>query len=252
MTTPFRIAMQLLTRIPVTTPNDITPEQQGMSLLYYPVVGLIIGIIIYGVMYFITPISNTISAAIALTLWVLLTGGLHLDGLADSADAWLGGTKANKDETIKRSFEIMKDPNCGPAGVFWIVLILLLKFAALTEITQSTLFVILVVPVIGRAVAVLLFLITPYVSQSGIASVIVQHIPYKQAYGMLFAVVVLLGIVNIYSLVVLCVSVIVMLLLRQLMLNRLDGMTGDTTGALIEITEAVAIITSILIFTIVT
>ncbi len=250
MTTPFRIALQLLTRIPVTTPTDITPQQQGMSLLYYPIVGLIIGAVLYGVMYFITPISNVISAAIALTIWVLITGGLHLDGLADSADAWLGGTKANKDETKKRSFEIMKDPNCGPAGVFWIVLILLLKFAALTEITHSTLFVIVVVPVIGRALAVLLFLITPYVSQSGIASTIAQHIPRKLAYGMLLAIVVLLSIVNFYSLVVLLSAVIVMLLLRYLMLNRLNGMTGDTTGALIEITEAVAIITSILIFNI--
>lgn len=247
MFTPFRLAIQFLTRIPVTTPEKITPVQQGESLLYYPLVGFLIGAVLYGILYLIQPLSDFISASIVLTIWVLLTGGLHLDGLADSADAWLGGTKENKDEMKARSFEIMKDPYCGPAGVFWVVLVLILKFSALIEISQSNSYVILLVPVIGRGMAVLLFLTTPYVSKYGIASQIAEHIPSKMAYIMLINVALIIIVTNLYGTFIIISVVFVMILLRQLMINRLDGMTGDTAGALIEISESVSLIMYILI-----
>ncbi len=248
MITALRIAFQFLTRIPIATPNEITIEQQSKSLLFYPLVGLFIGAVLFTVMYFINPVSNLIAAAITLTLWVLITGGLHIDGLADSADAWLGGTKASKEATKARSFQIMKDPNCGPTGVFFIVLILLLKFSALSEVTAETLFIILLVPVIGRTLAVLLFITTPYVSPNGIASHYAKYIPRKMAIAIVFFVALFLVFINIYSLLVILVSVLAMVLLRQVMLSRLDGMTGDTAGALIEITECVSLVTYILIF----
>ncbi|MFH4181104.1 adenosylcobinamide-GDP ribazoletransferase, partial [Acinetobacter baumannii] len=58
------------------------------------------------------------------TLWIWLTGGLHLDGLADTADAWVGGFGDKQ-----RTLQIMKDPSCGPIGVLSLVIICLLKFA---------------------------------------------------------------------------------------------------------------------------
>ncbi|MFV1982267.1 MAG: adenosylcobinamide-GDP ribazoletransferase [Thiohalomonadales bacterium] len=247
MITPFRIAIQFLTRIPMTIPDKITAKQQGQSLVYYPLVGFIIGVILYGVMYFIQPISDFISAAIVLTVWVLLTGGLHLDGLADSADAWLGGTKGNREEIKVRSFEIMKDPNCGSAGIFWIVLVLILKFSALIEMSQSNIYVILLVPVIGRSMAVLLFLTTPYVSKFGIASKLVEHIPGKLAYFILVCIALIIIVTNLYGRFIIFSVIFIMILLRQLMMNRLEGMTGDTAGALIEITESVSLIMYILI-----
>lgn len=247
MITAFRIAIQFLTRIPVTTPKKISSKQLGLSLLFYPVVGFIIGVILYGVMYFSQPISDFISAGLALTIWVLLTGGLHLDGLADSADAWLGGSKADKEKSKQRSIEIMKDPNCGPAGVFWIAIILILKFSALIEMSQSNIYVILLVPVIARAMAVLLFLTTPYVSKKGIASKMVKHIPNKLSYAMLFTVAMIIIATNMYGTFIILFVVFVMILMRQLMINRLEGMTGDTAGALIEICEAVSLVLYIVI-----
>ncbi|MFV2060728.1 MAG: adenosylcobinamide-GDP ribazoletransferase [Gammaproteobacteria bacterium] len=244
---PFRIAIQFLTRIPVGNLNDITPEQQGESLLYYPLVGFLIGAILYGILYVTQPISDFISAGITLTVWVLLTGGLHLDGLADSADAWLGGTKGDKNEIKVRSIEIMKDPNCGPAGVFWIVIVLMLKFSALIEMSQSNIYVILLVPVIGRGMAVLLFLTTPYISKYGIASKLAEHIPLKMAYVMLINVALIIIVTNLYGTFIIIAIVFVMILLRQIMINRLDGMTGDTAGALIEITESVSLVMYILV-----
>ncbi|VAW97241.1 Cobalamin synthase [hydrothermal vent metagenome] len=250
MITALRLAFQFLTRIPISTPIEITLEQQSKSLLFYPLVGLFIGTVLLSVLYIVNPISNIIAAALTLTIWVLITGGLHIDGLADSADAWLGGTKATKEHTKSRTFEIMKDPNCGPAGVFWIVLIMLVKFAALTEVTQSTLFIVLLVPTIGRTMAILLFITTPYVSPNGIASEYAKYIPQKALIVIIFFVALFLVFINIYSVLVIFTSVLAMILLRQLMLSRLDGMTGDTAGALIEITECVSLVTYILIFSV--
>jgi adenosylcobinamide-GDP ribazoletransferase len=71
-------------------------------------------------------------AALLLTVWVLLSGGLHLDGLADSADAWLGGFGDRE-----RTLTIMKDPRSGPIAVVVLVLVLLLKFCALAGVDRA-------------------------------------------------------------------------------------------------------------------
>jgi len=105
------IAVQFLTRLPVPFRIDHQPRHIGHSLLYYPLVGLLIGGILLAGAELLqrTSLDTGLSAALLLTLWVLLTGGLHLDGLADSADAWVGGL-GDKQHTL----EIMKDPSCGP------------------------------------------------------------------------------------------------------------------------------------------
>ncbi len=247
MIKPFRIAVQFLTRIPVGNLDEIKSKEQGDSLLYYPLVGFIIGVILYAILLLVQPLSDFLSAGIALTVWVLLTGGLHLDGLADSADAWLGGTKGDKDEIKVRSIEIMKDPNCGPAGVFWIVIVLMLKFSALVEMSQSSIYVILLVPVIGRSMVVLLFLTTPYISKYGIASQLAEHIPRKIAYVVLGNVALIIMLTNLYGTFIIIAMIFVMIFLRQLMMKRLEGMTGDTAGALIEITESVSLVLYLLI-----
>ena len=76
--------------------------------------------------------SPLLQAALLLALWVALTGALHLDGLADSADAWLGGFG-----DPARTLEIMKDPRSGPVAVVVLVLLLLLKFSALLVVLQA-------------------------------------------------------------------------------------------------------------------
>lgn len=132
------LAFQFLTRIPVYKVFSIastipSPQVAGKALLYYPVVGAVIGgwliLLPIALNYFGILVSPQMQAALVLVSWVWITGGLHLDGLADSADAWLGGFGDKQ-----RTLDLMKDPTCGPSAVVVLVLLLLLKWLALSEV----------------------------------------------------------------------------------------------------------------------
>ncbi len=87
----FLIALQFLTRLPVPAGGEYSPERVGRSLAWYPLVGLLIGLLLWLADWLLPGQAPLLTAAVLLTLWVGLTGALHLDGLADSADAWVGG-----------------------------------------------------------------------------------------------------------------------------------------------------------------
>lgn len=105
---PFWIALQFLSSLPIRLPGMPTPQELGRSLLFYPLVGLLFGAILWALNGLLLGTPLLLHAALLLTVWVLLSGGLHLDGLADSADAWLGGFGDRE-----RTLTIMKDPRSG-------------------------------------------------------------------------------------------------------------------------------------------
>ena len=113
------IALQFLTRVPVRLTAMPAPEQVGRSLLWYPLLGLLVGGLLLGLHLLLGATPALLQAALLLTVWVAITGGLHLDGLADSADAWAGGFGDRE-----RSLAIMQDPRSGPIAVVVLVLLL--------------------------------------------------------------------------------------------------------------------------------
>ncbi|MGR9115798.1 MAG: adenosylcobinamide-GDP ribazoletransferase, partial [Gammaproteobacteria bacterium] len=128
----FALALQFLTRIPVPLHFTATDRQLGLSVLFYPLVGLMIGSVLWLLNLGFGEMSVELKAALILTCWVWLSGGLHLDGLADCADAWVGGLGSRE-----RSLEIMKDPAAGPSAVVVLVLVLLLKWTALAAVLEN-------------------------------------------------------------------------------------------------------------------
>jgi len=257
MMRPFLIALQFLTRIPVRLKDNPTEKQIASSQLYYPLVGLLIGVLLilpaWVLQWVLQDIPTMLSAAIILTGWVLISGGLHLDGLADSADAWAGGL-GDRDKTLA----IMKDPACGPAGVVSIVLLLLLKFAALHALLEAAasasfpnlpLLVILIAPMLARTIPSLLFLTTPYVRQNGLGSALVTHLPRRGLVFVITAVVAsVLLLAGSVGLGLVLTVVIVFVLARRLMIQRIGGVTGDVAGALIEIAEVSILVCALLIY----
>lgn len=239
----FWLALQFLTRLPVPRIAEYTAENRGRSVLYYPVVGLLIGAVLIGFSFLLADINSGLRAALLLLIWVLLTGALHLDGLADSADAWLGG-RGNRARTL----EIMKDPRSGPAAIVALALMLIVKFAALSALTHAAYWPALVLaPLLGRASLVLLFLTTPYVRAQGIGAVHAANLPRGGAAVVLLTVaigvLVFLGYAGLWPLATALVTV---LLLRRLVLQRLGGATGDTFGATCEIVEAAVLVVTVL------
>lgn len=225
------VAIQFLTIIPVKIRSTLTEKELGLSSLFYPVVGLIIAGLLSIIAVLINEQSSGIQAAIILTVWVIVTGGLHIDGLADSADAWLGGL-GDKQKTLN----IMKDPACGPVAVITLVLLLLLKFVILQQLIESNLFTALLLACfLPRAMLPWLMVTTPYVRKNGIASSMITQIPKNTvlySFLAISAVMLLTG-----NLLLFAFSLFVLLALRYLMLRRLGGMTGDTAGASVEIIE---------------
>lgn len=236
---PFWIALQFLSSLPVRLPGMPEPEQLGRSLLFYPVVGLLFGGLLWLLDTVLLGAPPLLHAALLLTAWVLLSGGLHLDGLADSADAWLGGF-GDRDRTLL----IMKDPRSGPIAVITLVLVLLLKFAALLAlIEQGQTLALLIVPVLGRGALLGLFLTTPYVRAGGLGQALADHLPRRAGWQVLLACalgcVLVAGWAGVWMLVV---AASVFIWLRQMMLCRLEGCTGDTAGALLELLEMVVLV----------
>jgi len=229
------IALQLLTRLPMPrcAYNEVSASR---SLLFYPLVGALLGALVATAGWLLAPHMAALPlAALLLALWVALTGALHLDGLADSADGWLGGFGDRE-----RTLEIMHDPRSGPAAVVAVVLVLLLKFAALTAVLAQHAWLELgSVLLLARTLVPLLFLTTPCARSEGMAATLAARMPRTAAW---IATVVGLALAAWLAPWAAACGLLVWLALRQLMLKRIGGLTGDTTGALIEISETVALL----------
>lgn len=242
MLMPFRIALQFLTRLPVSVPEYRT-EHLRQSLYWYALVGAIIGVILLAAQALLLQIfswdADLIISALLLVLWVVLTGALHLDGLADTADAWLGG-QGDKEKSLR----IMKDPQCGPGGVVAIALTLLVKFAVILYLQQHQQFTyLLIVPVAARCVIPLLFLFTPYVRAEGLGAPFSEGLD-KMAIlpGVIFAIALGFLCNGSWWLVAMLLTALVFWGFRAWMMTRLGGTTGDTAGAMIEALECTLLI----------
>jgi adenosylcobinamide-GDP ribazoletransferase len=237
------IALQFLTRIPVKFREIPTDEQTAKSLLAYPLIGVGIGAVLVIAYLALQDTSALLRSALILTLWVGITGALHLDGLADSADALVGGF-GDKNKTLA----IMKDPNCGPVGVVVLILILLLKFSVLFSLSEQNLVLLLLAPAIARTTILWSFLNIPYVRQGGLGQSFSDFIAYKKtAQWLVVYALLLLFFLNGLGLVLLLATVITLYLLKSIQVARIEGMTGDTLGAQVEIIEVIILITGYLV-----
>jgi len=237
----FLIALQFLTRIPVWLKQQAEDKDIGCSASYYPLIGLIIGFLLFSFLWFLqllsTSVSSAVLAALVLAVWVAITGALHLDGLADSVDGLIGGM-ADKNKML----EIMKDSRSGPMAVTALVVLLLLKWVALESIIQQQLnWVIIFVPALARAYILLLLNTTKYISEDGLASTLVANFPAQKHINTILFI---CSIVFIFSLGfwLIILSLLVFALLRYLMNKHLQGATGDTIGAMVEVIEMASLI----------
>jgi adenosylcobinamide-GDP ribazoletransferase len=131
----LRIAFGLMTTLPFKLPDDWSEGDSGRASVWYPFVGLVIGALTWlvwnGALLNFSPL---IAGVVTLVVWVILTGGLHLDGLADCCDGLLASV------SVQRRLEIMKDPHMGAFGVIGLILILFLKAATLASLTPLSSF----------------------------------------------------------------------------------------------------------------
>lgn len=230
----FKLALGFLTAIPVATEAP-QPGDLGRAALWFPLIGLGLGAILaaafYGLSFVFQP---PIVSALIVALWAALTGGLHLDGLADCCDGLLATT------TPERRLEIMRDPRLGSFGVIGLILVLILKVSTLTFATLDP-----------PTTHVLLFLFTPALARWLILPVALQPPARPGGMGADFAaglspMVIFLSALVPLVLIVLggprfiiaaAVALLVMGLIIAFARSRLGGVTGDVFGLTVELSE---------------
>jgi adenosylcobinamide-GDP ribazoletransferase len=203
----------------------------GRASVWYPFVGLVIGVLTWlswKVATFVFP--PLVAGVVTLVVWVILTGGLHLDGLADCCDGLL--TSASPE----RRLEIMKDPHIGTFGMVGLILVLFLKAASLASLTPTSSFGILLAASLARW-CILPAGLLPLARSSGMGAdfVVGFQRPFI-AWGTVIPIMIaiFLGIRGILSIFAGMGAAALVLWLAK---SRIGGVTGDVFGMVVEVVE---------------
>jgi adenosylcobinamide-GDP ribazoletransferase len=232
------IAFNLLTTLPVRAPHDWRPGDSGRAAGWYPFVGLVLGALVAAAYVLFDPyFSPLLSAALSLTLWVILTGGLHLDGLADCCDGLLHASNP------ERRLEIMKDSQMGAFGGIGLILALLLKVSALASLSTEG-----VVPAILLAASLARWFIIlagfqPLARPGGMGADFASGLRKSAlVWGALIplGLAIYLGVQGIVALAFTSLGIFFVLRLAR---ARIAGVTGDVFGLVVEVAEIITLVT---------
>lgn len=234
----FLLAVQFLTILPLKI-KEVSEKNMADSMIYFPVVGLLLGLMLSVLNKFLLVLSFSSLAlnTILVVALIIITGGMHLDGVSDTADAFL--SRKPKEEMLA----IMRDSHIGVMGVLILISIILLKIGLLsflsTPLKTTGLFL---ACVLSRWSCVLSMFLFPYARQDGKAKVFIQTMNSK-IFGLstITAVICALAIWRIKGLVVLLIIGGCTYLSGKLVNRKIGGITGDTLGATIELTEVITL-----------
>ncbi len=230
-------AFQFLTVFPPIVGRAFTPRELGRATAFYPIVGFALGGVLFGLgrgLELVLP--KMLNTAIILMLWVILSRALHFDGFLDTVDGLFGGF------TPDHRLEIMRDSRVGAFGVAGGVLLLLIKFTALSSLPD--LFPgLLLAPIMGRWAITMAVVFYPYARERGMGRDIKEHAKGFQAF---FATLSALGIAWLTAqwtgIAASALAMAVMLGWLDFVRKRIPGLTGDIYGATCEIVELSVII----------
>src|SRR5262245_35030009 len=230
------VAFRYLTVVPL--PRGRTPGDLGRAAAWFPVVGLALGLGLALASLGVDRVAPPgVGAMLLVTLWVALTGGLHLDGLADTCDGLGGGWSR------ERALSIMRDARSGPYGVTAIVLVLGLKAATVASLPEGLAWKTLVLaPVVGRAGPLLLVRLCPppRAEAAGHSLAAGARCPAVLAGG-LVAVLSSAAFLGAWGIAALGLAGLLAWGWAGRLRRQLGGFTGDTLGALVEVTEALVL-----------
>lgn len=226
-------AVRYLTIVPVPGSARAGREDLGRSAAWFPLVGLAIGavaVLVDRVTAFLFP--TLLSALLTVTVWKLLTGGLHLDGLADSLDGLVGRDPEHR-------LAIMRDSRIGAFGAIGLILFLLLEIAALAELRGALRWrVLLAAPALARSMPLLIGRLFPAARREGHgASFQASLSANSAAVGVVAGVAVALAALGVPGIAAVVAGIAAALGFARLLAGRLSGVTGDVLGASIEVSE---------------
>lgn len=235
----FLIAVQFLTRLPVRLKKKAEPQEFSKSLVYFPIIGLLLGLGLvfteYILAYFL-PVS--IVKLYLVCLLIVITGGLHLDGLADTIDALASG------KCGKEALRVMAEGSIGPIGVAAVIICLATKYLVLLEFFGTKLYcVLLLFPMLGRMAIVTGCWLFSYARSEGIGKVFIDKNNSKEfMISFIITLIASVFLIGIRGIVILGCIILLVTLFGRYFSNRFGGITGDNLGFMNELGELVALV----------
>ncbi|MFM8551745.1 MAG: adenosylcobinamide-GDP ribazoletransferase [Nitrospiraceae bacterium] len=236
-TRPFVIAWQFLTAIPASgSCHDPEPQELAASMGWYPLVGLILGGMLVASDLLLSQVfSDRVVNGLLIVILVILTRGLHQDGLADTLDGLAGG------RTPADRLAIMRDGRVGAIGATGLVLVLGLKYAGLADVPdEGRVPIVFCLPAVGRWAMVVSAVSAPYArAEGGLAQPFLTHLSARHVMGASL----LLGLALFWAIgpvgALGCLAVLGLAASAMTLFARrfFGGITGDTLGAVNEIAE---------------
>ena len=239
------LAIRFLTIIPLISfppsnhanqNDEVLAENFANSMAFFPLVGMLIGILLVllrRIFYYLV-VSSLVGDALVFIVWIWLSGGLHLDGFADSVDGFLGGH--DKEEILK----IMKDSATGAKGVVALVSLLLLKFVLLVEmpllLKDAVLFF---TPTIGRwSMVIAAFLGKPARLKNSMGKLFMDYVGWREViFASLTMAAIGIFLFRLYFLLLVTIGIGIILLILKYCQKKIGGISGDVLGAINEIVE---------------
>lgn len=247
------LLIQFMTRIPLGINVEYSEEKLGKSIKYFPMVGLIIGsfLYIFTKLVQIYGISNFLVALFIILLEIKLVGIIHLDGLSDSFDALFSYRDRDK------MLEIMKDSRVGANGVIVLVLYFLAKTIFLYEILNGgDIRFILIYPIIARLSTSLNAGFGEYARNKGMSTGIIgMNTKGDGIFATILTLIIIIGIYNIgylgqfsyNGIISLIVGIIFIFYFRNIVYKKIDGITGDTMGASLELVSLLVLMLGVIL-----
>jgi adenosylcobinamide-GDP ribazoletransferase len=239
--TSLALALRYLTIAPIPAGPHVEPTALGRAAAWFPLIGLGIGLVVAGGELAIGALfPPLLDALLTVTLWKLLTGGLHLDGLADCLDGLMG-------KVVAERLRIMRDSRIGAFGAIGLILFLLLEVAAVSELAPGTRWRVLVVaPAVARAATPLVAWVFPPATPFGQGAMFRAGLTRARvAVAVVLGVAIPVGVLGVAGVLVCVVVAAACLGLGWFASRRLGGVTGDVLGAGIETVELIVLLTMV-------
>jgi adenosylcobinamide-GDP ribazoletransferase len=234
-------AARYLTILPLPGHRHASLDRVGRAAVWFPVVGVALGLLL-AVADRVTSVlfPSLLAALLTVTAWKLLTGGLHLDGLADCLDGLVGRDREHR-------LAIMRDSRIGSFGAIGLILFLMLEIVAVAELSPALRWrVLLAAPAIARATPPLLARLFASARADGQGAAFAAGVGRTgAALAPALAVLVAVAALGMVGLVATIVALLVTIGAARFIAGRLGGITGDVLGAMVEAAELATLLTVI-------
>ena len=244
----FIILIQFMTRIPIPLKISYSEKKLGKSIKFFPLVGLIIGLILYFTNFLITVYlknifyNKTITAIFFIILEILIVGIIHIDGLADTFDGLFSYAKKEK------MLEIMKDSRIGTNGTVVLILYFITKTVLISEIITINPKYLIIFPIIARLSTPVNAGFSNYARKSGMSNAIIsENGIFEAIFSLALSIILVFYIIGIKGIVAIFIAFIFIIIFMLNVRKKIDGITGDTMGACLELTSILVLFLGIIL-----